>query len=916
MSAQRPDPDALLARVQAEEAQQSRGKLKIFFGAVAGVGKTYAMLTTARAQREAGVDVVVGWVETHGRTETEALLQGLEAVPRRSVTYRGTTLYEFDLDAALARRPTLILVDELAHTNAPESRHAKRWQDVEELLSAGIHVYTTINVQHLESLNDVVARISGVVVRETVPDSLLEQADEVELIDLPPDDLLQRLHEGKVYVPQQAEWAAQHFFQKGNLIALRELALRCTADRVDAQMQVYRRDHAVAESWPTTERILVCISPSPLAARLVRAGRRLAAQLRAEWLGVYVETPAHLRLPEADRERVVHTLRLAEQLGAETVTLSGEHVSEEVLTYARARNVSKIVVGKPKHPRWRDVVYGSVVDELVRHSDEIDVYVISGEEHAPQPQALPTRERSSDWSAYGRGLALVMLCTVLARLMFPHFEEANLVMVYLLGVVVVARRYGRGPAIWASVLSVGAFDFFFVHPYLTFAVSDVQYLVTFVVMLFVALVISTLTARLRQQAEAARQRERRTAALYAMSRDLASMQDTDSLCQAALRHMRAVFESQVVLLLPDARGHLRLAEVRGQDRDTIGQPWSILDAKELSVAQWVYANQQMAGPGTTTLPSAEALYLPLVASGRTVGVLGVQPTPARRVLAPEQVHLLEAFASQTAVALARGMLAEAAQRAQVQVETERLRNALLSSVSHDLRTPLTAITGAASSILEHETTLAAPMRRELLQTIYDEADRLNRLVSNLLQMTRLEAGTVQIAKEWQPLEEVIGAAVTRLEASLRDHPLSLHVPAHLPLVPLDEVLIEQVLINLLDNAVKHTLPGTAITLSAWEAHTAVTVEVADCGPGLPPGDEQRIFEKLYRGQQAGAHSGAGLGLTICRAIVEAHGGRIWAENRPGGGVALRFTLPIQGTPPLMTTTLDDTPEHHATLGAS
>lgn len=916
MNDQRPDPDALLARVQAEEAQQARGKLKIFFGAVAGVGKTYAMLATARAQREAGVDVVVGWVDTHGRSETEGLLQGLEVLPRRPVTYRGTTLYEFDLDTALARRPTLILVDELAHTNVSESRHAKRWQDVEELLSAGIHVYTTINVQHLESLNDVVARISGVVVRETVPDSLLEQADEVELIDLPPDDLLQRLHEGKVYVPQQAEWAAQHFFQKGNLIALRELALRCTADRVDAQMQVYRRDHAVAESWPTTERILVCISPSPLAARLVRAGRRMAAQLRAEWLGVYVETPAHLRLPEADRERVVHTLRLAEQLGAETVTLSGEQVSEEVLTYARARNVSKIVVGKPKHPRWRDVVYGSVVDELVRHSDEIDVYVISGEENAPQPQALPTRERSSDWSAYGRGLALVMLCTVLARLMFPHFEEANLVMVYLLGVVVVARRYGRGPAIWASVLSVGAFDFFFVHPYLTFVVSDVQYLVTFVVMLFVALVISTLTARLRQQAEAARQRERRTAALYAMSRDLASMQDTDSLCQAALRHMRAVFESQVVLLLPDARGHLRLAEVRGQDRDTIGQPWSILDAKELSVAQWVYANQQMAGPGTTTLPSAEALYLPLVASGRTVGVLGVQPTQARRVLAPEQVHLLEAFASQTAVALARGMLAEAAQRAQVQVETERLRNALLSSVSHDLRTPLTAITGAASSILEHETTLAAPMRRELLQTIYDEADRLNRLVSNLLQMTRLEAGTVQIAKEWQPLEEVIGAAVTRLEASLRDHPLSLHVPAHLPLVPLDEVLIEQVLINLLDNAVKHTLPGTAITLSAWEAHTAVTVEVADCGPGLPPGDEQRIFEKLYRGQQAGAHSGAGLGLTICRAIVEAHGGRIWAENRPGGGVALRFTLPIQGTPPLMSTTLDDTPEHHAALGAS
>src|SRR5215470_9437481 len=483
MSPQRPNPDALLARVQAEEARQARGKLKIFFGATAGVGKTYAMLKAAHERRAEGVDVVVGWVDTHGRAETATLLEGLEALPRRPVAYHGITLNEFDLDTALTRRPALLLVDELAHTNAPGSRHAKRWQDVVELLDAGITVYTTVNVQHLESLNDVVAQITGVTVRETVPDSLLEQAEEVELIDLPPDDLLQRLREGKVYVPPQAEQAMRHFFRKGNLIALRELALRRTAECVDAQMQVYRRDHAIAETWPTTERILVCVSPSPMAARLVRAARRMVTRLRAEWLVVYVETPAHLRLPAADRDRVVQTLRLADQLGAETVTLSGQLVSEELLTYARTRNVSKIVVGKPARPRWREIVFGSVVEELTKHSGDIDVYVINGDQGDSRPLLMPFRERTSDWLSYMWGLGSVALCTALAWLLFSHLTEANLIMLYLLGVAVVAMRCGRGPAIWTSILSVAAFDFFFVPPYLTFAVADMAYLVTFTVML-------------------------------------------------------------------------------------------------------------------------------------------------------------------------------------------------------------------------------------------------------------------------------------------------------------------------------------------------------------------------------------------------------------------------------------------------
>jgi two-component system, OmpR family, sensor histidine kinase KdpD len=662
MSEQRPDPDALLARVQAEEAQQARGKLKIFFGAAAGVGKTYAMLEAAHARRAEGVDVVVGWVDTHGRAETEALLQGLEVLPRRPLAYRGAILYEFDLDAAQARRPALLLVDELAHSNAPGSRHAKRWQDVAELLEAGIDVYTTVNVQHLETLNDVVAQITGVIVRETVPDSILERADEVELVDLPPDDLLQRLREGKVYVPRQVERALHNFFQKGNLIALRELALRRMADRVDDQMQVYRRTHDIAEVWPTTERLLVCVSPSPLAARLVRAARRMAARLRAEWLVVYVETPATLQLPEADRDRVVQTLRLAEQLGAETVTLSGQKVNEELLNYARTRNVSKIVVGKPKRMRWRDRIFGSVVDDLVWGSDEIDVYVLSGEADTLRPQAAHVLERHSDWPAYGWGLAVVVLCTVLAWLVFPFFGESNLIMIYLLGVVAVARRSGRGPSILASVLSVVAFDFFFVPPYLTFAVSDVEYLVTFAVMLLVALIISAQTVRLRQQAEAARQRERRTAALYAMSRDLANARDTNDILQAATRHISEVFESQVVLLLPDVNGHLQTRGA-GAPRHAAGHQTFTLDAKELGVAQWVYEHQQMAGLGTATLPSTQALYVPLIASRGVVGVLGVRPDLPRRLLALEQVHLLETFASQTALAIERATVAEEAQNA-------------------------------------------------------------------------------------------------------------------------------------------------------------------------------------------------------------------------------------------------------------
>jgi two-component system, OmpR family, sensor histidine kinase KdpD len=902
----RPNPDDLLARVKQDEARQRRGKLKVFFGMAAGVGKTYAMLKAAHERLAAGVDVVVGYVEPHGRRETEALIDGLEQIPTRAVEYRGAALSEFDLDAALARRPQLILVDELAHTNAPGSRHPKRWQDVEELISLGIDVYSTVNVQHLESLNDVVAQITGVVVRETVPDRVLDEADELEVIDLTPDDLLARLREGKIYIPQQAERAARGFFRKGNLHALRELALRRTADRVDAQMEDYRRAQAIREPWPATIRLLVGISPSPAAAQLVRSARRMAAALRASWIVAYVATPDDLQLPQAARDQVVQTLRLAESLGAEAVNLSGGGVSDALLAYARERNISKVVIGKPEHPRWQDLLRGSVADDLIRKSGVIDVYVLSGDadgaEAPPQPPATPEGARRP----YLWALASVVCATLLAMVMdTARFGEANLIMVYLLGVLLVATWGVRGASALASVLSVVAFDFFFVDPRLSFAVTDTQYLITFGVMLAVGLVVSTLVVRFRWQADAARARERRTAALYALSRDLASARGVDRLVLTAVQHIHATFDSQVVVLLPTERGNLQpWGSITGWARELAPEQVFAPNASEQGVARWVFDHGQMAGLGTDTLPAAEAIYLPLVGAQRSVGVLGVRPDDPRRVQATEQIHLLETMASQTAVAIERAALAIDAERANVSAETERMRAALLSSVSHDLRTPLAVITGATSSIIQNRDTIDDQTMGELLQTVYTEGERLNRLVANLLDMTRLEAGAIRVQKEWQPLEEVVGAALGRLENSaddaraLRERPLTIELPGDLPLVPLDGVLIEQVLVNLLDNALKHTPPGAAIEVRARASASEVTIEVADRGPGLPAGTERQVFEKFFRAQPDQRERGSvGLGLAICRGMVEAHGGRIWAENREGGGVAFRFALPLDGAPP-------------------
>jgi two-component system sensor histidine kinase KdpD len=895
---QRPDPDELLLRIKHAEARKHRGKLKIFFGAAAGVGKTYAMLESAQVLRAEGVNVVIGYVEPHSRPETQALVEGLEAIPPRILDYRGTKLREFDLDAALARHPTLILVDELAHSNIEGSRHPKRWQDVEELLDAGINVYTTMNVQHLESLNDVIAQITGTIVRETVPDSILEEADEVELIDLSADDLLKRLREGRIYVPQQAEHALQNFFRKGNLMALRELALRRTAERVDDQMQVYRQDKTIEQIWPAGERIMVCISPSPLASRLVRAAKRMATGLHAEWLTVYVETPGAARLSEADRNRVIQTLRLAEQLGAETATLTGHNVTEETLNFARKRNVTKIIVGKPAHSVWRDLLFGSVLNDLIRRSGTIDVYVISGEASGtpPQPVAQTLLRNPIQWGLHLRALVVVVICAMLASLMFPYFAPANIVMIFLVGIVLVAVRYGRGPSVLASILSVVAFDFFFIPPHLTFAVSDTQYVITFGVMLLVGLTISNMTVRIKEQAEIARERERRTSSLYNMSREFANNSSADALAAVAIEHIKEVFDSEVTLFLPGPDG-----ELQTYGSDAAKQK---LNEQERGVMRWVYDHGQEAGIGTQTLPGSDGFYLPLQTPQGKIGVVGIYPPPAQsayRMFSPDQMHLLEIYGNQTALAIERAHLSEETERAQVQIEAERMRSSLLSSVSHDLRTPLSVITGAVSGLLENDKKLD-PHSQELMQIAYEEAERLNRLVGNLLDMTRLESGSVVVDKEWQPLEEVIGTTILRLDSILQDHPLKARIPDDLPLVPIDSILIEQVLVNLLENAVKYTPVESPIDLSAWAEEGEVVVEVADRGPGLKPGDETRIFEKFYRARPT-TTGGVGLGLAICRAIIEAHGGRIWAANRSGGGASFRFTLPLDGEPPQVT--LDD-----------
>ena len=886
---ERPDPDALLERVQEDDKRAKRGRLTLFFGAAPGVGKTYAMLEAARFEREDGRDVVVGIVETHGRYDTAALLLGLEIVARKRLDHRGVFIEELDVEACLKRRPGVLLVDELAHTNAPGSRRAKRWQDVEALLEAGLDVYSTLNVQHLESLNDVVAQITHVVVRETVPDSILEGADEIRLIDLPIEELLERLKDGKVYLAEQAERAGKHFFRPGNLIALRELALRTTAQSVDAQMRRYRDEHGIDKTWAATERLLVCVSPSPSSPLVIRGARRLARSLHADWIAAFVETSASLRLTAADRARVADNLQHARTLGAETVTLAGEDGADEVIRFARLRNVTRIIVGKPTHSTLRDRLRGSFLESLVRLSGNIDVHAISGDDaksgESPRaPERVPAR-KGQKTGGFVAAVAAVGLATMLGHTVFPD-QLADVVMVYLLGIVLVSLRWGLVPSLVAAVGAVVAFDFFFIPPYYTLAVANLRHFVTFAMMFFVAVVISGLTKRVRDQAESAREREVRTASLYALSRALTASKTRREVLLAGTKQIQELFGGRVAALVLSPSGAL-VSSVDGA--------WTYeTDEKERGVADLVWQSGRPAGLGTDTLPASRGMYLRVDGSEGRLAVIGIVPDDERLPDAQERHHL-DTFLAQIGSALDRVRLARQAQAAQLTVEAEQLRNSLLSSVSHDLRTPLAVITGTATT-LTHEK-LDAATRRDLAETIVQEAERLNRLVRNLLDMTRVEAGALTVHKEWQPVEEVVGSALGSVEAILGARPVKTDLSPDL-VAPFDAVLIQQVLVNLLENGVKYAGADTPLTISARGRKREVEIVVADRGPGLPAGDEARIFEKFYRAEK-GKGGGVGLGLTICRGIVTAHGGRIWADNRDGGGAAFHFTLPIEGEPPTL-----------------
>jgi two-component system sensor histidine kinase KdpD len=888
----RPSPDALLQQA----GREGRGRLKIFLGAAPGVGKTYEMLSTAQAKRREGVDVAVGVVETHGRRETEALLEGLEVIPRRVADYKGTQLAEMDLDRLLARRPRLALVDELAHTNAPGSRHPKRYLDVLELLEAGIDVYTTLNIQHLESLNDVVARITRVRVRETVPDSVIDRADDIEVIDLTPDDLIQRLQEGKVYVPEQAERAVQHYFQPGNLTALRELALRRTAQRVDQQMVTYMQAHAIQGPWDAGERVLVCVDEQPRSAALVRYARRMADRLQAPWAAVHVETSRSLRLSEAERDRIAEALRLAEKLGGTAVTLPGSTVAGTVLDYAEANNFSHVVIGKTERRRWSELVYGSAARDLLARARDINIHVIAGtgrDGDAAPARALETAAPADGTEAlpYLGSTGLVAAALGVSLALQGAIAVSNITLVFLTAVLGSAVAWGLGPGLYAALASVLAYNFFFLPPLYTFTIADPQNIVALFFFAIVAAIASNLASRLRAQAITARARAKTTEDLYQFSRKLASVVAMDDLLWATAHQVAAMLKVRVVLLLPETRvagGRTATAlEVRAGY-----PPEDLLADSDLAAAKWAWDSRRPAGRGSDTLPGGRWLFQPMRTGRGAVAVIGIDADREGPLLTPDQARLLDALSDQAALAIERVHLAEDVEKAHLVAETERLRGALLTSISHDLRTPLTAILGAATSLASLRGKLDEAACDDMVATIRDEAERLNRFIANLLHMTRLESGAVVPNSTPVDAAELVGSTLRRAGAVLARHRVEVELEAELPMLLVDPVLFEQVLMNLLDNAAKYAPEGSEVRLRARRQGGVVVMEVLDEGEGIPEDEAERVFEKFYRVQGTDRQrTGTGLGLAICRGFVEAMGGRIAAGNRADRRGAV-FTLEV------------------------
>jgi two-component system sensor histidine kinase KdpD len=838
---QRPSPEALLETARREEG--AAGRLKIFVGAAPGVGKTYEMLQSAHARRKAGVDVVVGVVETHGRAETEALLTGLEVIPRRRIDHKGQVLEEMDLDALIARRPQIALVDELAHTNAPGSRHPKRYLDVAELLAAGIDVYTAVNIQHIESLNDVVAQITHVRVRETVPDSVFDRADAIELIDLTPDDLIQRLKEGKVYVPKQAERALEHYFSPGNLTALRELALRRTADRVDEQLLTHMQANAIAGPWAAGERILVCISEDPRSAGLVRYTKRLADRLHAPWTAVSIETRRSLQLTEEQRDRLADTLRLAEALGAEALTIpgAGRRIADDLLGYAHANNVTQIVIGKASRSWWFELVRGSVVHDLVRRAGNISVHVIAGDALPTEPAAkraqMTDRVEPFDAKPYIAALAVVALALGAATLLRPIFGIENVDLMFLTAVVGVAVRFGLWPSLLASVVASLSYNFFFLPPVYTLTITDPTNVAAFFFFMLIAILVSNVAARVRTQAVSAFGRVRTTESLYAFSRKLAGTAALDDVLWASAYQIALMLKVRVVLLLPEQGVITVKAGYPPEDE---------LDKADLAAANWAWSNDRPAGRGSETLPGAKRLFLPMRTGRGPIGVIGIDDDRTGPLLTPDQRRLLDALVDQSALAIERVQLVEDMDRAERNVESDRLRQALLTSISHDLKTPLASVLGAASTLRDLSPKLSEAEKADLLGTVIDESERLNRFIANLLDMTKLESGAVVPNATLQDLAEIVGSALRRAGKILSRHRVALDLAPNLPMLELDAVLFEQVLFNLLDNAAKYAPDDTTITIRAMRDADSVSLQVTDEGAGIPPADLEHVFDKFYR----------------------------------------------------------------------
>jgi two-component system sensor histidine kinase KdpD len=883
----RPSPEALLEHAKKE----GRGKLKIFLGAAPGVGKTYEMLTQARQRLFEGIDVVIGVVETHGRFETDVLTKGFEVIPKKRSLYKGHVVAEMDLDAILQRRPKLVLVDELAHSNAEGSRHPKRYMDVTEILAAGIDVYTTVNIQHLESLNDVVAQITRIRVRETIPDSVLDEANEIELVDTTADDLLQRLREGKVYVKSQAERALRHFFSPGNLTALREIALRKAAQHVDRDMIDYMQTHAISGPWPAGERILVCVSEHPSSAELVRRARRIADNVKAAWTAIYIESPRHMTLSEIEKDRVADTMRLAQRLGAESVTLPGRDIAQSILDYARKNNVTQIVVGKSERARWFEILRGSVVRDLMRESGDISITAVYAHGDVVAPKSVKTVRKADAWLwRHYSWSALAVAVTIGVAWLFNAAVAhvlGSVGMLFLVPVLLSAVSFGLRPALFTAFVSVMSYNFFFLPPLYTFTIADPNNWVSFAVLLLVAVTAGNLAARVRVQADLAAARAAIAGELFRFAGKLAGSAQLDDILWAAAFQIASMLKTNVVILLPDPA--TKSLQIR------VGYPpEDELDAQDLAAATWSWEKGKAAGRNAETLPGTKRLFLPMRTGEGLVGVIGLQRLDDKAMLTPEERRLLDALIDQTALAIERAQLVERVDEAQVRAEADKLRVAMLTSLSHDLRTPLASILGAATTLIASHRLYDADQTEELLATIREEAERLDRFVGNLLDMSRLEAGALGVKTETVDVTELVEDASKRLARRLSSHRIELDLAADIPLVSVDPLLLEQAIVNLLDNAAKYAPAGSSICIRARATEKRVLLTVEDEGPGIPAESLPHIFDKFYRAKAADRRvAGTGLGLAVARGFVEAFGGSLDAANRTDrSGAVLTISLPV------------------------